>query len=106
MRQGETFLSGGSKAPALADRPKSPRPVGRAGQRGWCGGLFVSRAAALKYALFENGNQAQLVVTILGTFDLDLSSNAAPGTEASRHKQASRHSNRADPALARDRPLS
>ena len=31
-----------------------------------------------KYALFENGNRPQQVVTMPGTFDLDLSVNAFP----------------------------
>jgi hypothetical protein len=54
--------------------------------KGLRGGLFVGRTEALKYALFENGNRPHLVVTIPGTFDLDLSVNAfpapAPRTEA------------------------
>jgi hypothetical protein len=39
------------------------------GQRG---GLFVGRAAALKYALFENGNRPQAVVMVPGVLELDL----------------------------------
>ena len=31
-------------------------------ERGLCGGLFVDRAQALKYALFENGNHPQAVI--------------------------------------------
>ena len=43
-------------------------------QHGLRGGLFISRAEALKFALFENGNRPELVVTVPGVFDLDLSS--------------------------------
>jgi hypothetical protein len=47
-------------------------------QRGLRGGLFVSRAAALKFALFENGNRPQLVITMPGSLELDLSVTAYP----------------------------
>ena len=82
MRQGETFLSGGSEASLFLIGQNRRGQWVVQDQRGLRGGLFVSRAAALKYALFENGNQPQLVVTIPGTFDLDLSSNAFPAVEA------------------------
>jgi hypothetical protein len=36
------------------------------------GGLFVGRAEALKYALFENGNRPQAVVMVPGVLELDL----------------------------------
>ena len=75
MRQGETFLSGGSDASLFLLGKNSRGQWVVQDQAGRRGGLFVSRAAALKYALFENGNQPQLVVTIPGTFDLDLSGN-------------------------------
>jgi len=45
-------------------------------QHGLRGGLFISRAEALKFALFENGNRPELVITVPGVFDLDLSSAA------------------------------
>jgi len=80
MRQGETFLSGGSDASLFLMGRNSRGNWVVKDQRGLRGGLFVSRAAALKYALFENGNQPQLVVTIPGNFDLDLSSNAFPAS--------------------------
>ena len=41
-------------------------------QRGLRGGLFVSQAAARKFALFENGDRPELVVTVPGVFELDL----------------------------------
>lgn len=42
-------------------------------QRGLRGGLFISQAAARKFALFENGDRPELVVTVPGVFELDLS---------------------------------
>ena len=41
--------------------------------RGSCGGLFVNRTEALKFAMFENGNRPQAVVMVPGIFELDMS---------------------------------
>jgi hypothetical protein len=41
-------------------------------QHGQTGGLFVNQAAALKFALFENGNRKGAVVNVPGVFELDL----------------------------------
>jgi hypothetical protein len=89
MRQGETFLSGGSDASLFLIGQNSRGNWVVKDQRGSRGGLFVSRAAALKYALFENGNRPHLVVTMPGNFDLDLSSNAfsAPAPQAKAELQ-------------------
>jgi hypothetical protein len=38
---------------------------------GACGGLFASRAAALKFAKFESGNQPHAVVWVNGVLELD-----------------------------------
>ena len=46
------------------------------GQRHRCGGLFVSRNEALKYALFENGNQPQAVIMVPGVLELDMTGHA------------------------------
>jgi hypothetical protein len=40
--------------------------------RGVCGGLFVDRAEALRFAMFENGNRPQAVVMVPGVFELDM----------------------------------
>jgi hypothetical protein len=45
-------------------------------QKGLYGGLFVNRAEALKYAMFENGRRPQAVIMVPGVFELDL--NAKP----------------------------
>jgi hypothetical protein len=42
-------------------------------QSGLRGGLFVDRAEALKYAMFENGNRPQAVIMVPGTLELDMS---------------------------------
>jgi hypothetical protein len=42
-------------------------------QKGLCGGLFVDRAEALKFAMFENGNRPQAVIMVPETLELDLS---------------------------------
>jgi hypothetical protein len=46
-------------------------------EQGSCGGLFVNRAEALKFAMFENGNRPQAVIMVPGVFELDMSSKAA-----------------------------
>jgi hypothetical protein len=40
--------------------------------QGLCGGLFVNRADALKFAMFENGNCPQAVIMVPGTLELDM----------------------------------
>jgi len=42
-------------------------------QSGRCGGLFISRKEALKFALFENGNRPQAVVMVAGGLELNMS---------------------------------
>jgi hypothetical protein len=41
-------------------------------QKGLCGGLFVDRAEALKFAMFENGNRPQAVIMVPGILELDI----------------------------------
>lgn len=63
-------------------------------QRGLCGGLFVDRTAALRFALFENGNRPQAVIMVPGVFELDMNGNnaavppAALPTNASLERRA------------------
>jgi hypothetical protein len=42
-------------------------------RKGLCGGLFVNRADAVKFAMFENGNCPQAVIMVPGILELDLS---------------------------------
>jgi hypothetical protein len=41
--------------------------------RGLCGGLFVGRAEAVKFAMFENGHRPQAVIMVPGILELDVS---------------------------------
>ena len=41
-------------------------------QNGLFGGLFVSRAQAVKYALFENGHHAETIVELSRGIELDM----------------------------------
>jgi hypothetical protein len=41
-------------------------------QNGLFGGLFVSRAQAVKYALFENGNHPETLVELRRAIELDM----------------------------------
>ena len=42
-------------------------------QSGLYGGLFVSRAQAVKYALFENGHRPETIVELSREIELDMS---------------------------------
>jgi hypothetical protein len=82
MRQGEKFLAGGSETGLFLIGQNRRGQWVVQDQRARRGGLFVSRAAALKYALFENGNRPQLIVNMPGQLELDLSVNAFPAPVA------------------------
>ncbi len=41
-------------------------------QNGLCGGLFVDRAEALKFAMFENGHRPQAVIMVPGVLELNM----------------------------------
>ena len=61
-------------------------------QSGTCGGLFVDRAGALKFARSENGNQLHAIVIVGGILELDTTSRPATGalarlTENARHER-------------------
>lgn len=43
-------------------------------QHGKTGGLFVNQAAAIKFALLENGRRPEAVITVPGVFELDMGS--------------------------------
>jgi hypothetical protein len=60
-------------------------------QRGTCGGLFVDRIKALRFALFENGNNPQAVVMVPGVLELNtsghpLASRSFPVNHGARRK--------------------
>ena len=52
-------------------------------QDGLCGGLFVSRAEAVKFAMFENGNRPQAVIMVPGILELDMSRKPRGGGASS-----------------------
>jgi hypothetical protein len=45
--------------------------------QGVCGGLFVDREHALRFAMLENGSRSQAVVMVPGIFELDIGRDAA-----------------------------
>jgi hypothetical protein len=51
-------------------------------QRGLRGGLFVDRAEALKFAMFENGNRPQAVIMVPGVLELEISRKPRAAAEA------------------------
>lgn len=53
-------------------------------QGGMCGGLFLNRAAAMKYVKFESGNYPSTVVMVSGVLELDTSGASAPGLQQPR----------------------
>ena len=46
-------------------------------QRGLCGGLFIDRSEAVKFAMFENGNRPQAVIMVPDILELDMSGTPA-----------------------------
>ena len=46
-------------------------------QNGLYGGLFVSRAQAVKYALFENGHRPETIVEVAREIELDMGAPAS-----------------------------
>jgi hypothetical protein len=57
-------------------------------QSGLCGGLFVSRAEAVKFAMFENGNRPQAVIMVPDILELDMSGKPRDRTRSSADSQA------------------
>ena len=57
-------------------------------QKGLCGGLFVDRAEALKFAMFENGNRPQAVIMVPGVLELDMSGKPRAGGRPRRCRPA------------------
>ena len=58
-------------------------------QSGLCGGLFVDRAEALKFAMFENGNRPQSVIMVPGVLELDMSVKPRMGQHSTSNGQRS-----------------
>jgi len=47
-----------------------------------CGGLFVNPKEALKFAMFENGNQPQAVIMVPGFLELDMDERAGASAKS------------------------
>ena len=43
-------------------------------QQHLCGGLFVNRAEALRFAMFENGDRLEVAIMVPGVIELDFNS--------------------------------
>ncbi|SFM17419.1 hypothetical protein SAMN03159423_5787 [Bradyrhizobium sp. NFR13] len=50
-------------------------------QNGLFGGLFVSRANAVRYALFENGHHPEAIIETASPIELDMSASSFTGTD-------------------------
>ena len=58
-------------------------------QKGLCGGLFVDRAEAVKFAMFENGHRPQAVIMVPGILELDMSGKPGASYQAGTRDQRS-----------------
>lgn len=56
-------------------------------QSGRRGGLFVGRAEALKYAMFENGHRPQAVIMVPDVLELDMSAKPLTGERSPANAQ-------------------
>ena len=52
------------------------------------GGLFIDRAEALKYAMFENGRRPQAVIMVPDVLELDMSAKPATSQYSPAYAQA------------------
>ena len=57
-------------------------------QSGLRGGLFVSRAEAMKFAMFENGNRPQAVIMVPDILELDMSGKPRDRTRSTADPHA------------------
>ncbi len=78
MKKGEPPSSNGSNSIFLVGRDSHGHWVvqDKSGRRG---GLFIDRAAALKYAMFENGHHPQAAIMVPGIFELDMGAQPHAG---------------------------
>jgi hypothetical protein len=59
-------------------------------QNGLFGGLFVNRAQAMKYALFENGDHPATIVLTSNIVELDMHRKAQPSPQTVEADESSR----------------
>jgi hypothetical protein len=60
-------------------------------QQGLCGGLFVDRTEALKFAMLENGHRPQAVIMVPGVIELDMNAKPLTGPHFAANGQAPVH---------------
>ena len=56
-------------------------------QTGRRGGLFIDRAEALKYAMFENGHRPQAVIMVPDVLELDMNAKPPAGQRSMANAQ-------------------
>ena len=88
MTKGEPPSSSASKSPLFLVGKNSCGNWVVQDQSGLCGGLFVDRAEALKYAMFENGNRPQAVIMVPGVLELDMTANSHTSQRSTANAQA------------------
>jgi hypothetical protein len=91
MNKGE-LLGPDSSSPLLVGKDSHGNWVVR-DQRGLCGGLFIGREAAIKYARSESRNRPDSVLAVSGILELDISAiprgrRRAPSRQALRKRVA------------------
>jgi hypothetical protein len=59
-------------------------------QNGLYGGLFVNRAQAIKYALFENGRHPEAVIEVSREIELDMNGHPADDSVTVNHTRSAR----------------
>lgn len=57
-------------------------------QNGLFGGLFINRAEAVKYALFENGHHPEAVVEASSALELEMGDSSLPSDGVSASSQS------------------
>jgi hypothetical protein len=85
--------------PSSSRSKSSPYLVGKNSHGDWVvrdqsglrGGLFVNRAEALKFAMFENGHRPQAVIMVPGTLELDFATNESAVRRAPAEAAMSLH---------------
>jgi len=61
-------------------------------ERGLCGGLFVDRGNAIRFAMDETGNRPQAIKMVPGILELDMRRLAGPApTQSIDHDRARGH---------------
>jgi hypothetical protein len=85
-------------------RPQSNSPllIGRNSRGNWvvrdvrglCGGLFINRSEALRFALFENGHRPQSIIMTPGNLELRFGETATAATPAPKTANKVSHQDR------------